>query len=444
MLRNIFCLIGVVFFASACSLTQAVPPTPEALNDLPTAVAAVPSQVFDVLTSTPVVTEEAPTDTPPPTTQPASQNTVKPALISAVLPNCTPRTDWPMYTVVAGDTMAGIARRSNSTVANLTAANCLANANVITVGQQLRVPTLPVVTDPPNVTYVGQVAVSPATFNAAANTYIVQAGGSVLLTWQSAALSGLDSVEFALLPLSPTARLQGLQSFIGSDNYLADGATITYAVPATGALGYPVAVGKKGGQIVSRSNLAFALSTGSPTQPCIAQVNVPATNLYSGPAQTYVIVSTVAGSDTFTVTGRADNGWFQVTYNNASPWIDKNVVSLSGDCSAIPLVSVPAPAPCMAVIPALTGLYRGIGWPEPFAQVNAGEQYPVIGKNGDNWYKLNYPAAAPGDAWITKASITLTGDCSAVPIASSIRPPAPEYPPETEATDEPLPFDETA
>ena len=40
--------------------------------------------------------------------------------------------------------------------------------------------------DPRRLDALRQVAVSPATFNAAANTYIVQAGGSVLLTWQSA------------------------------------------------------------------------------------------------------------------------------------------------------------------------------------------------------------------------------------------------------------------
>src|SRR5687767_14180053 len=110
MLRNIFWLAGIVVFASACSLSQAVPPTTPPVTDLPTAVAALPSQAFDVLTSTPAATVETPTTTPPPTSQSVSQNTVKPALVSAVLPNCTPRTDWPLYTVVPGDTLAGIAR----------------------------------------------------------------------------------------------------------------------------------------------------------------------------------------------------------------------------------------------------------------------------------------------------------------------------------------------
>ena len=67
MLRNILWLVGVVFFASACSLAQAVPPTPQPVTDLPTAVVVVPSQTFDVLTSTPPPTVEMTAEPKPPT-----------------------------------------------------------------------------------------------------------------------------------------------------------------------------------------------------------------------------------------------------------------------------------------------------------------------------------------------------------------------------------------
>lgn len=64
-------------------------------------------------------------------------NTIAPAVPA----NCTVRTDWFAYTVQAGDTLGTIATRSSTTVANLQAGNCLANANVIAVGQRIYTPT---------------------------------------------------------------------------------------------------------------------------------------------------------------------------------------------------------------------------------------------------------------------------------------------------------------
>ncbi|MBZ0278071.1 MAG: LysM peptidoglycan-binding domain-containing protein [Anaerolineae bacterium] len=54
---------------------------------------------------------------------------------------CSVRTDWGVYTVVRGDTLYRIALRFNTTVSTLVQGNCLANANRIYVGQQLRVPS---------------------------------------------------------------------------------------------------------------------------------------------------------------------------------------------------------------------------------------------------------------------------------------------------------------
>ena len=56
-------------------------------------------------------------------------------------PICYPRSDWPyIYTVVRGDTLSIIARRTATTVSALVTGNCLSNANVISVGQRLYVP----------------------------------------------------------------------------------------------------------------------------------------------------------------------------------------------------------------------------------------------------------------------------------------------------------------
>lgn len=56
---------------------------------------------------------------------------------------CTVRSDWFTYQVVAGDTLSDIATRTQSTVTALLDANCLNNANLISVGQSLYVPNQP-------------------------------------------------------------------------------------------------------------------------------------------------------------------------------------------------------------------------------------------------------------------------------------------------------------
>jgi hypothetical protein len=53
---------------------------------------------------------------------------------------CSPRTDWPTYTVQRGESLSQIARRFGTTSAILTQANCLTNPNRIFRGQMLRVP----------------------------------------------------------------------------------------------------------------------------------------------------------------------------------------------------------------------------------------------------------------------------------------------------------------
>ncbi len=93
-----------------------------------------PTQIVLVVTATLPPTS---TPTPPPTWTP-----VPPV-------QCVVRTDWPVYTVVRGDTLYSIARRAGTTVDALMAANCL-TGSVIYAGQGLRVPTLPSGGQPPD------------------------------------------------------------------------------------------------------------------------------------------------------------------------------------------------------------------------------------------------------------------------------------------------------
>ncbi len=88
-----------------------------------------------------VIPTSTPAQSPAPTLTPTPFLSATPQPTSA--PACTPRTAWPTLTVSPGDTLFGIALRVGSTVDELVAANCLGNANTITVGQRLYVPNVP-------------------------------------------------------------------------------------------------------------------------------------------------------------------------------------------------------------------------------------------------------------------------------------------------------------
>lgn len=83
-----------------------------------------------------------------------------PTSIPPTVNNCTPYNHWPAITVEAGDTLGDIATRTNSTIEQLTQANCLADPSLIYVGQTLYVPVLPA-TQTPAATATLQVTADP-------------------------------------------------------------------------------------------------------------------------------------------------------------------------------------------------------------------------------------------------------------------------------------------
>lgn len=135
-------LILMALLAAACSLSGDAgsdPVEPVVLTPLPPTVTTEvtePAGAFATATL-------RPTSTPQPTPRPISNNPGSSGAQNPTRSACTVRADWPLYSVVSGDTLSNIARRINSTVSELSTANCLANANAITVGQNLRVPRLP-------------------------------------------------------------------------------------------------------------------------------------------------------------------------------------------------------------------------------------------------------------------------------------------------------------
>jgi LysM repeat protein len=169
------------------------------------------------------------------------------------LTNCSPRTDWATYIVTAGDTLGSIARRAGATVSLLAEANCLADANQIMAGQQLRIPynslDVPTPVGPPTPNGVrvgGQLTVSPVIGNEA-GWLVLQAGSTITITWPRAEQLGAVEVNFTLSPPGTGST----PTYIGTDINTADGVSIHWTVPSTGTQGYLEATaGTLGGHVL--------------------------------------------------------------------------------------------------------------------------------------------------------------------------------------------------
>ena len=130
--KNLITILTVIILL-ACNMTATISTqTPQVIPSATVAIATARA-----------------TDTPTATLQPTPTDGFSQVATAVLPPVCNPRMDWQFYTVIAGDTLGSIANRVNSTVTDLTIANCLANPNNLMVGQQIRVPRLPQATITP-------------------------------------------------------------------------------------------------------------------------------------------------------------------------------------------------------------------------------------------------------------------------------------------------------
>jgi hypothetical protein len=177
-----------------------------------------PSPVFIIPTAT-LLPSPIPTTTQIPPTQ----------------ANCAPYTLWPVYIVVAGDTLGEIATRTGSTINQLMLANCLIDPELIYVGQTLYVPRIPATpipaasptpTLPPNAPIFGQMLTVNQVWidgTGQAVTYL----GTVRVT--VGVVSNAYLVDFFVNDPSGGAAIS-----IGQDTDPWDGAFVDYDFPTPG------------------------------------------------------------------------------------------------------------------------------------------------------------------------------------------------------------------
>lgn len=168
---------------------------------------------------------ERPTNRPPTVTP---LPTVPTSIPPTVAPSCTPRADWPLYKVVTGDTLGRIAVRAGSSTAELIQANCLTNANLISVGQSLHVPRQPTppTAIPPTLTptlavqNIGSISVSP-TITGDAGNFQLNGGTTITIKWDGGPADAIRTDFFR-------RAYDGSSSLIGSDNSSSDGLSTTW------------------------------------------------------------------------------------------------------------------------------------------------------------------------------------------------------------------------
>ena len=233
MLRHTMLIFITALFIGGCTLAT----DPETTGERPTV------EVTELITEA----ADPPTNTPQPT---AAQNPQPTARTVSNVPTsqpCTPRTDWPQYTVQSGDTTSSIAQRVNSTVATIAAANCLSDPALIRVGQALRMPSLP----PSTPVTAGFISVNP--FHIKQNdTHILKVNRSVIVTWANVP-SNVARVEFYI-----THNFTDYQR-LSEDPNARDGASFVLVVPV-GLNGYIVASGN------NASGQEVAVSPGLPVR----------------------------------------------------------------------------------------------------------------------------------------------------------------------------------
>ncbi|MBN2470284.1 MAG: LysM peptidoglycan-binding domain-containing protein [Anaerolineae bacterium] len=277
MNRLYLALIALALAGLGCNLTSGslAAPTPTAI---PLTGAAETPTLALTPTVTPLPTAQiAPTSTTTTTSGGTTTNTGNTTGGTSggtsggyVPPTCIRRTSWPVYTVARGDTLSRIAQRIGSSANELTTANCLANPNLLEVGQRLYVPRLPVYRGSAGALQVTNL--SPTS----AYSYTAQPGAALTLAWPEVNTQGVTRVEFYAEYTAPVQQQQTL----GADGYLADGAALTIHVTQHNSSAILRAAAFNGDQLVQNTATPIVINVAADNVHDIGQVVItPSTPL---------------------------------------------------------------------------------------------------------------------------------------------------------------------
>ena len=136
-LRMMLCLVGLCLVLPACGLS--VPGASVLQSDTSVKITIAPTKAT-------VPTNSLLAQQPVQPTQP----TVRVVQAAPAVTQCQLKTNWMSYTAQPNDTLSAIAARTGTDTQTLAQANCLTDMNMISVGQNLYVPSLPVTANPPS------------------------------------------------------------------------------------------------------------------------------------------------------------------------------------------------------------------------------------------------------------------------------------------------------
>lgn len=182
------------------------------------------------------------------------------------------------------------------------------------------------------------------------------------------------------------------------------------------------------------------VSNGCTVMPAVASVNIRSSASTDAP-----IVATFSAGQAAVVLGIAPGGFFyNIQFGSVLGWVANSVVTTTGDCAAVPVVTPPdfIPVPSVTPTPTLTPIPTATNTPLPtpsgpclltltaptkvyslptgviddlYDEVQSGQLIPIGRLADGSWYKTNYASA-----WVQTSligvSLIRSGDCSALPI----------------------------
>jgi hypothetical protein len=285
----------------------------------------------------------------------------------------------------------------NSSVSVLSAANCLANANTIRVGQALYVPQLPVATNTPAPTIgiSGFVTFNPYLFADAGNYYLM--ADTVVTLSYSDVPSGTVQVDFLLSPSS------GNPALIGSDTTISDGINVPWTVPSELTGNIEAYALRSNGTIIQRSGPAgFGTSKRIPNGTCVLQSATQSlVPMRQEPRSDAPIWGDLIPGQWLVVDGQTNNGWIAVQASGVPSssiyqmnWVAaSDMVQLLGPCNNLKTIHINlASTGCLVsgtpdlAIPYFERPYDDL---IPLGTIDAGTSYEVMGRTSTGWYGIS-------------------------------------------------------